>query len=358
METNKILPQAALSQTLSRITQHVDNDHLYPLVRAICNSYEAPHRIATLEAVIKFRVSNAIADISEGQAEREILDMARRNSSHTLSSLFWFFSEYSITLSDAEREAFEGFSIDAPGQTAKVPQTLAGKLERVQEQINAAALGCRFTGQVFDNYDTARFLAETSHERAGDPCDNPYVIDSKFTPYNCLGDSHRLFIPIVNTRLAVVGCQTIAWRLTPPKRFNQGLKLAGHFSYVGGLVGGKFPALVLVAEGFKTACVLFEATGIPVVISHGCGNIAATLVTIAERGGCFSQVKSVLICGDIGTDFKVLEARQLAWLSSELPTGEVYPDSDEPNFDFADQAERDGIESLMAAFAEVLEVAA
>lgn len=357
METNKILPQAALSQTLSRITQHVDNDHLYPLVRAICNSYEAPHRMTMLEVIMVFRVSNAIADISEGQAEREILAMASRNSNHTLGSLFWFLSEYLTTLSDAEREAFEISSIDAPKQNYKTPKTLEEKLELVREQINAAALGCKFKGQAFENYDTARFLTETGHERAVNPLTHPYVM-GKFTPYRCYADFTSLYIPIVNSGLQVVGCQTINPRLTPQKRHNKGLKLAGNFSYVGDLIDGKFPNLILIAEGWKTACVLFEATGIFVVIAHGCGNFSTTLVIIAERVGCFSEVKSVLICGDIGTEAKVLEARQLAWLSSELPTGAVFPDSDVANFDFADQAELDGIESLRAAFGEVLEVAA
>ena len=107
---------------------------------------------------------------------------------------------------------------------------------------------------------------------------HPYLTRKRIKQHTAIIDEGDLHIRIINNQGKVVGTQFIDE--TGKKKFNYGLDYKGCFHVVGGPIQDK----CYVAEGFATACSVYEALGetVPVVHALNASNITNVITALRE----------------------------------------------------------------------------
>lgn len=107
---------------------------------------------------------------------------------------------------------------------------------------------------------------------------HPYLTRKRIKQHTAIIDEGDLHIRIINNQGKVVGTQFIDE--TGKKKFNYGLDYKGCFHVVGGPIQDK----CYIAEGFATACSVYEALGetVPVVHALNASNITNVITALRE----------------------------------------------------------------------------
>ncbi|OJU91034.1 MAG: hypothetical protein BGO13_00220 [Burkholderiales bacterium 66-5] len=107
--------------------------------------------------------------------------------------------------------------------------------------------------------------------------DHPYLQRKKIRPHGARAWRDALVIPVLDEAGEIVSLQFIDAR--GGKRFLSGGRVQGcHY-----LIGGAPSDLLLVAEGYATACTLFEATGWPCAVAFNAGNLLPAARSLHAR---------------------------------------------------------------------------
>lgn len=126
--------------------------------------------------------------------------------------------------------------------------------------------------------------------------DHPYLVSKGIKAHGALihGDG-RLVIPVFDggdrtmTSIQFIG-------MDGSKQFLTGGAIKGGWHIIGSLVNAKH---VFIAEGFATACSIYEATGKTCVVAFNAGNLPAVALSVRERVGLSC---TITICADLDTN--------------------------------------------------------
>ena len=109
--------------------------------------------------------------------------------------------------------------------------------------------------------------------------------------------------------------------------------------------------VLLLCEGFATACSLHQATGYPVCVCFSAGNLKPVAEMV--RKSAFTSSARLLICGDDDTQTEVNPGRTKATEAAQaVAAGVVFPVS---GGDFNDMAQDEGLEEVQAHIEQALE---
>lgn len=148
-----------------------------------------------------------------------------------------------------------------------------------------------YTGnQKSDSNVTAINIWEKSVEASKD---HPYLLKKSIQSHIAKQNGNNLVIPIYDDNGSLSSLQYIQPDGT--KRFLKGGHTSGSYSLIGEITN-----TIYVAEGFATACSIYEATGEATAICFSCNNLAKVVAALQNK---YSN-RELVICGDIDSKGK------------------------------------------------------
>ncbi|MFZ4538622.1 phage/plasmid primase, P4 family [Propionivibrio sp.] len=173
--------------------------------------------------------------------------------------------------------------VDAPVPSQKDREALREKHAalRIQDEIDTAK-----------RHAEAALRAESIWRESADlKPDHPYIVKKGITPYGAkLDKDGSIVIPIYGTDGEIQSLQFI--RIDEQKRFLIGAKSKGGRFFIGEPVNGN---LLIVAEGWATACSIHESTGATVVVAFSGSNMAVVAAALRRQ----YPDSEILIAGDL-----------------------------------------------------------
>lgn len=345
---------SSIIKIIDSIKKPIKHEQRWSLTKGATNQFPAEHHEPILAAITTCYIRNRAEPIGDRQAQAEIDAAYHSQGDHDIKRFLRIATELGAEVTPEDKAAIEatiGGKVLPTSFKKLTPEEKVAK--QLDESLDNAEKGSQFMS--WNDHDALfpkkrRDVLRSMQSCAGDPLQNEYLIRQKITSLE--GDAFvygdDVIVPMSTAWFPneITGYQIIS---NTKKRFLRGQPTIGQAAYIGEVIDAE---VVLVCEGWATGQALYKATGLPVAAALSLSNILAVAAGLLNLEAN-TLVRSVLICADTGHDAKmqeVVDGLRAYGFSAKW----CKPNSDKDNYDFLDQYNDKGSESVSKVITDTL----